>query len=200
MHITATVRHQLRQFHGHEKYLHYYLAGFVDGEGSFSVAIIKHPTQKFGWMINPVFQVYQHEKHREVLELFQFVFRTGNIYRKSGIHPVLNFSIDSRRNILERVIPFFDRYPLLTKEKNYKMFKQIVESMERKEHHTKAGFTKLVRLAYRMNQQGKGRKHPLEYILQHLNRDAAIRNPQRPTSEPNSDSGKKESTPFGDKR
>ena len=39
--------------------LHYYLAGFVDGEGSFSVSIIKHPTQKFGWMINPCFQVYQ---------------------------------------------------------------------------------------------------------------------------------------------
>ena len=72
----------LRRFHNSQKYLHYFLAGFVDGEGSFSVAIIRHPMQKFGWMINPVFQVYQHEKHRYILELYQQVFKTGSIYRE----------------------------------------------------------------------------------------------------------------------
>ena len=104
----------LTLFKGKEKLLHYYLAGFVDGEGSFSVAIIQHPMHTLKWMINPCFQVYQHEKHREILELFQFVFKTGAIYRKSGIHPVLNFSIDSRRNIIERVIPFFDLFPFFS--------------------------------------------------------------------------------------
>src|SRR3989344_5933927 len=61
----------LAKFKGKEKALQYYLAGFADGESSFSVAIIKHPTAKFGWMINPCFQVYQHEKHREILETFK---------------------------------------------------------------------------------------------------------------------------------
>ncbi len=37
--------------------LRYYLAGFVDGEGSFSVTIHRHPT-RFGWVIDPIFQVY----------------------------------------------------------------------------------------------------------------------------------------------
>ena len=155
-------------FKGKEKLLHYYLAGFVDGEGSFSVAIIKHPTQKMGWMINPCFQVYQHEKHREILEVFQTVFKTGSIYRKSGIHPVLNYSIDSRRSIIEKVIPFFDRYPLITKKETYRKFRQIVLAMENQEHFTKEGFKRIVDLAYCMNQQGKGRKYTKEFIFSTL--------------------------------
>lgn len=156
-------------FKGKRKLLNYYLAGFADGESSFSVAIIKHPAQKFGWMINPCFQVYQHKSHREILELFKFVFQTGSIYRKSGIHPVLNFSIDSRRNLIEKVIPFFDKYPLITKKETYITFRKIVISMEKKEHLSEDGFREIVNLAYSMNQQGKGRKYPKEYILKSIN-------------------------------
>ena len=158
----------LRRFRSQQKYLNYFLAGFADGESSFSVAIIRHPMQKFGWMINPVFQVYQHEKHRYILEVFREVFKTGSIYRKSGMHPVLNFSIDSRCSILERVIPFFERYPLIVKEEAFSKFKQIVRAMEAKEHLHINGFKRLVAIAYSMNQQGKGRKYSQEYILSNL--------------------------------
>jgi hypothetical protein len=175
-------------FHGKQKFINYYLAGFADAECSFSVAIIKHPMQKFGWMINPCFQVYQHQRHKEILEFYKFVFGTGSIYRKSGTHPVLNFSIDSRRNLLEKVIPFFERYPLVVKHKEFKKFKEILQSMERKEHLTKKGFIRLVKLAYSMNQQGKGRKHTLEELLLMINNQfnqKLIENPQRPTSDNN---------------
>ena|SRR3989344_8723098 len=166
--MSRTVEEVLTQFKGKNKNLHYYLAGFVDGEGSFSVAIIKHPTQKFGWMINPCFQVYQHEKHREILELCRSVFQTGTIYRKSGIHPVLNFSINSRRGIIEKVIPFFDKYPLVVKMDTYQTFRTIVMAMENKEHISIDGFKRIVDLAYNMNQQGKGRKNTKEFIFSTL--------------------------------
>lgn len=173
------------RFHHKRVYLNYFLAGFADGEGSFSVAVIRHPMQKFGWMLNPVFQVYQHEKHREILELFQWAFQTGRIYRKSGIHPVLNFSIDSRRSLIERVIPFFSKYPLIVKSENFKKFKTIVQAMDQKKHHTKNGLKHMIALAYTMNQQGKGRKHPIEYIYSIIEQqdNRTTRNPQRPTSE-----------------
>lgn len=166
--MSRTVEEVLAQFKGKKKNLYYYLAGFVDGEGSFSVAIIKHPRQRLGWMINPCFQVYQHEKHREILELCRAVFQAGTIYRKSGIHPVLNFSIDSRRGIIEKVIPFFDKYPLVTKNDTYQTFRAIVMAMERKEHITIDGFKLIVDLAYSMNQQDKGRKHTKEFIFSTL--------------------------------
>lgn len=155
----------LKLFRGKRMLLNYFIAGFVDGEGSFSVAILKHPTKEKTWIINPCFQVYQHQKHRYALELCKEVFGAGTVYRKSGIHPVLNFSIDSTRNIIEKVIPFFDRYPLLTKREAYAKFRDIVISMERGEHRTPAGFERLVRIAYSMNQQGKGRRRTLEEIL-----------------------------------
>lgn len=162
--MEYNIENMLKLFHGKRTLLHYYVAGFVDGESSFSVAIIKNPFKE-GWLINPCFQVYQHQQHREILELCKEVFGTGSIYRKSGTHPVLNFSIDSMRNIQERVIPFFDRYPLITKRESYLKFRDIVLSMARGEHRTDAGFERLVRLAYSMNQQGKGRRRTLDEIL-----------------------------------
>jgi len=167
--MEEEIKKMVSIFHGKQRYINYFLAGFADGESSFSVAIIKHPMQKFGWMINPVFQVYQHERHREILELYKFVLGAGSIYRKSGTHPVLNFSIDSRRNLLEKVIPFFERYPLVVKQQEFNKFKEILHAMERKEHLTKEGFIRLVTLAYSMNQQGKGRKHTLEELLATIN-------------------------------
>jgi hypothetical protein len=158
----------LSQFHGKRKNLNYYLAGFADGEGSFSVAILKAPMQRLGWAINPVFQVYQHEKHRHVLEIYQAALGAGRIYRKSGVHPVLNFSIDARRTLIEKVIPFFDTYPVLTKRDSYTKFRSIVFALERGEHFTKEGFKKIVRLAYSMNQQGKGRRRTMEEIFSTL--------------------------------
>lgn len=159
------LRRILAKFKGKEKALKYFLAGFADGESSFSVAIIRHPYQRFGWMINPCFQVYQHEKHREILEVFQFVFNEGIIYRKSGVHPVLNYSINSMRGIQEKVIPFFDKHPLVVKEKTFKTFCAIVKAMAKKEHLTIQGFKRVVDLAYTMNQQGKGRKFTKEEIF-----------------------------------
>lgn len=155
----------IKLFHGKRTLVNYFIAGFVDGEGSFSVAILKHPKKEKTWIINPCFQVYQHQKHRYVLELCKEVFGAGTIYRKSGIHPVLNFSIDSTRNIIEKVIPFFDRYPLITKRETYRIFREIVLAIRDREHLTKEGFERLVRLAYTMNQQGKGRRRTLEEIL-----------------------------------
>jgi hypothetical protein len=34
-----------------------YLAGYVDGEGSFHVAIQRNPSTRFGWQLVPEFHV-----------------------------------------------------------------------------------------------------------------------------------------------
>ena len=189
-------------FHGKRKQLYYYIAGFVDGESSFSVAIIRHPYHITGWMINPVFQVYQHQNYRHVLELCKFVFQTGSIYRKSGIHPVLNFSVDSRRNIIEKIIPFFDKYPLVVKGNDYLKFREIVMAMEKKEHHTIEGFKRLVSLAHTMNDQGKQRKYSKEFIFSEVDKtiNDTAKNPQRPTSDSKNKLEKIESNLSGDRK
>lgn len=137
--------------------LHDFLAGFVDGEGSFNVSFSPIANLRWGWIINPKFQVYQHEHHRDILEIFRDVFQTGTIRKKSGSN-VLVYEIADRRSLTEKVIPFFERYPLATKRAAFERFRFIIERMNAKAHLTADGFREIVRIAHRMNAEGKGRK------------------------------------------
>jgi hypothetical protein len=58
----------------------------------------------------------------------------------------------------EVVIPFFERYPFLSrlKKKNFAIFREIVEIIGRDEHFTKDGLEKVINLRETIN-EGKGR-------------------------------------------
>ncbi len=146
------------------KYLHYFLAGFVDGEGSFNISFAKHPTMKSRWIILTKFQIYQHMNHREILELFKKVLGVGRIDKKSG-SDVLSLTVESRQNLSEKIIPFFKRYPLATKAEAFKKFSIIIDMLNNGKHQTKDGFKKIVFLAHSMNAEGRFRIYSPEYIL-----------------------------------
>ena len=153
------------------KNLFWYVAGFVDGEGSFNVSFTKQKNDKlelgFRWLIHLGFQVYQHEDHRDILVLLQKeVFHTGRIYRKSSPYNVMTFAIDNSRNLKEKVIPFFDKYKLIVKNKDYLLFKEILDLFLAKEHLTINGIEKIIDLAFMMNANGKQRKYNKDYILE----------------------------------
>ncbi|MBC7098936.1 hypothetical protein H5T52_07435, partial [Candidatus Bipolaricaulota bacterium] len=38
----------------------WFLAGLIEGEGSFCVSIKQHPTARFGYYVDPEFFIYQH--------------------------------------------------------------------------------------------------------------------------------------------
>ncbi len=147
--------HRLKRLKG--VYLNYFLAGFVDGEGSFNVSFSRHKDLKSGWIINTKFQAYQHEKESDILEVLQDVLHAGRIRKKAGSN-VLVLSIESRQTQIEKVIPFFQSYPLATKQKVFEQWKKIVLMLSRGEHLNQIGYKKIVEMAYYMNQQGKGRK------------------------------------------
>jgi hypothetical protein len=46
----------------------HWIVGFVDGEGCFSAGFHRNAGAPYGWQVMPVFQVYQHQMHRGVLE------------------------------------------------------------------------------------------------------------------------------------
>ena len=77
----------------------WFLAGFIEGEGSVCVSIKKHPTAKFGYYVDPEFFLYQIEEYPELLKLAKDEFGTGNIVPKSGNERVLVYKITSRRCI-----------------------------------------------------------------------------------------------------
>lgn len=152
------------------KYLYHYFAGFVEGEGCFSVSIKPHKQMKFGWVVDPMFSIYQHKKNRNILEIFQKELQCGYIVEKQGNPEVLVLVVDNRRTLEEKIIPFFNKYRFLgTKWHDFLLFLQIVQMMKEKKHLEKSGLVEIVKKAFQMNQQGKGRKYSAEEIISSLN-------------------------------
>ena len=147
----------------------WYVTGWFDGEGCFSVSVHPHPSTKFGWIVDPVIQTYQHKDSVEVLRKIQKFFGCGRIRPKGVNSNVLTFSIESRKIIQEKVISHFLCYPLQTnKSKDFEIFRIIISAMDKKEHCTKQGFLYIVKLAFEMNPHGKNRKYQLEDIERDL--------------------------------
>ena len=133
----------------------WYFSGFVDGEGSFNIALIPRKEYRFGWKIYLTFNVAQ--KDPTTLKLIQRNFGVGRLeQRKDG---VWNYSVNDFKSLNEIIIPFFEKYPFLSelKKKNFSIFKEIVEIIGRDEHFTRSGLEKVIDLREKIN-EGKGRK------------------------------------------
>ncbi|HIE36255.1 MAG TPA: endonuclease [Candidatus Omnitrophica bacterium] len=142
------------------RYLSYYLAGFVDREGFFSVSIKKLSTAKFGWVVDPCFRVYQHKKNLHILELFKKFFKAGYIKPKSSSSNTYVFTISDRKSLEEKIVPFFKKHKLLTsKWEDFCKFAEIIERMKNKEHLRLEGIKRIIKIACSMNELGKQRKY-----------------------------------------
>lgn len=146
-----------------------YIAGFVDGEGSFHVAFQKRPDLKFSWQAVPEFHVSQNFTSRRVLEGIQRTLQCGYIKANDAAgkrDKTLVYVVRDRLDLLQKVIPFFEQFPLQTeKRKDFESFRTIVQMMETNQHLTKRGFEKIVRIAFSMNANGRYRKRQMTDIL-----------------------------------
>ena len=139
-----------------------YLAGYVDGEGSFHVAIQKNPSTRFGWQLVPEFHVSQNPERASILLLLQVRLLCGRIQpnAKNGGHDkALVFVVRKRSDLLKKVIPFFESHPILSEKRlEFETFASIVRAMDRKEHLSRDGFLRLLDMAIHMNGGGKYRR------------------------------------------
>jgi hypothetical protein len=138
----------------------FFLAGFIEGEGSFTISIKYNTTTKYKIALDPVFYLYQHKSGKDILEATQRYFSAGKIYPKSGNEDVLVFSISTRRTLIEKVIPYFEKYgyPFSAKKETFDNFKRICFLLENHHHRTKEGLLECIEYAYMMNPQAKGKK------------------------------------------
>ncbi len=145
--------------------LRQYLLGFIDAEGCFSISLKKQKDTRFGWVLDPIFQVTQHATNKIILEQIKNELSCGRIIEKPGQQDTLIYVVDNRRQLIEKVIPFFNKYQLVVKFADFERFKQVVLGLETKEHKNKNGFIKLMEIAFDMNLKGKQRKHKIEEIV-----------------------------------
>jgi hypothetical protein len=150
-----------------------YIAGYVDGEGSFSVSVQRNASCRVGYQLVPEFHVSQNADRAQVLELIKTRFGCGYIKPNSKSDRALVYVVRDRDALLHCVVPFFERNPLLSaKQTDVETFATIVRAMARNEHLCKAGFDRLLELALSMSGGGRSRKVQWRELV-------ALQNPQR---------------------
>ena len=153
-----------------------YLSGFADGEGTFSVGVTRRPDLENGFQLVPEFRVSQNTERASMLSVFKNTLGCGAIRQNDRQRPAdraVVFIVRRRSDLKDRVIPFFIRNPLISnKGDTFELFATIVEAMDKGEHLNRQGFERLVRLAFRMNGDGRYRKWSQTEVL-------GTQNPQR---------------------
>src|SRR2546423_13902603 len=90
-----------------------YISGYIDGEGCFTVSISPRPTLVVGWEARPSLSVSQNGDRSEVLLLMQRYFGGGTL-RPDRSDRTLKWETRKLSLLLERIIPHFRMYPLLS--------------------------------------------------------------------------------------
>lgn len=141
----------------------YYISGFVDGEGCFTVSFRFLSKLKTGIEVRPSFSLAQKKslKNYRLLKNIRDTFGVGAIRDdKKGCY---KYETRSLTDIKEKIIPFFKRYPLYTdKQESFQLFKEICSRMEKKEHLTKKGLKEILTLSKTLNPSGTRRFSLLE--------------------------------------
>ncbi len=143
-----------------------WILGFVDGEGCFSVGFVKQPDRKeatrirrgytTGYQIAPEFSVMQGERSIKNLKKLKSFFGVGAVYinRRHDNHKedLFRYHVSRREDLLNVIIPFFEKYPLRTAKKNdFCLFAKCIRLMQKGKHLTRNGVIQIAQLTERMN-------------------------------------------------
>jgi hypothetical protein len=155
-----------------------WVVGFVDGEGCFSISVVRNQACRFGWQVQHEFAVTQAAPSKPALELLVEVFGCGRIVEQhrplDHRQTLLRFSVKRRKELVGRVVPFFEANPLRTaKRADFERFVQVLRMMEGRAHRTEDGLRTIAAITQQMNRRQRSR---------YLESSEAIRQPPRTTA------------------
>ena len=143
-----------------------WILGFVDGEGCFSIGFVKQPDRqetmrvrrgyKTGYQVAHEFAVVQGAKSLPSLHVLKTYFGVGSIYinHRYDNHKehLYRYSVTRRDDLVNVIIPFFERYGLRTSKKNdFRLFAKCVRLMQQQKHRTRSGIIRIALLTEQMN-------------------------------------------------
>ena len=140
----------------------YYVAGFVDGQGSFNLSFRRRKDYKLPWTVSLCLNVSQ--KDKVILTLIKRHLQCGTIRYKGD--DVWMFEVSNLGSIRSNIIPFFDRFGFLSakKKRDFVIFKSMAEQIAAGDHLNQEGIAELLRQGRNMNDGGK-RSYTEEQIL-----------------------------------
>src|SRR3989344_6415727 len=147
--------------------LGYYLAGFVDGEGSFNVSLRRKPDYQIKWQVVLSFNVSQ----RDLTNLITLkeILGCGIIKKRTdGVH---SLDVTKPSNVILKVIPFFERFPFRSEKAktNFAIFCKIAALMNLGNHKHIEGLKEIVSIRETLNVgAGRTRKYNQADVLKTL--------------------------------
>jgi LAGLIDADG endonuclease len=151
--------------------------GFVDGEGCFSIGFVRQPDRagrvgyRTGYQVVHSFSVTQAASSAAALEELHEFFGVGRIYRNqrhdNHREHLLQYRVARRDDLLEVIIPFFERHPLRTaKRADFEKFSACVRRTASGSHLTAPGLLEIVEIAQTMNHR-KPRRELVRILRDH---------------------------------
>jgi LAGLIDADG endonuclease len=153
-----------RPLANNREFLSAYISGYADGEGCFTVSIAPRASLLVGWEVRPGFSVSQNGDRAEVLQAIKAYFGCGSI-RPDRSDKTLKWETRRLEDLLEHVIPHFERFPLLSgKRYDFDRFASVCRLMAAGAHLRHGGLSEIVELAHGMNPSGR-RRYAAEAVL-----------------------------------
>ena len=141
-----------------------WIIGFVDGEGCFSIGIVRQASRKsrkgykIGYQVFHEFAVTQGEKSIACLHELSEFFGVGAVYvnKRYDNHKehLYRYVVRKREDLQTVVIPFFEKYPLRTsKQSDFQKFVKCLRIVEKDLHLSREGLISILEIAQTMNRQ-----------------------------------------------
>ena len=129
-----------------------YFAGFTDGEGCFYVGFSKRNDLPLKWQVITEFHVSQNPGGKNLLEAFKDRLGCGYLkpnHAKSLKDKSWVFIVKNRKDLKEKIIPFFKKNPLYTaKQQDFVIFTKVLEIIEQGKHLQKTGLKEILDLVF----------------------------------------------------
>jgi hypothetical protein len=154
-----------------------WVVGFVDGEGCFSIGFVRQDGgrsrsgYRTGWQVTHEFVVTQGARSASCLHELREFFGVGQVlenkrYDNHREH-LYRYVVRRRHDLLETVIPFFRRYPLLSsKRHDFEQFARCMSAISAGRHLTVAGLIEIAQLTEGMNRR-KSRRDLIRILRGH---------------------------------
>ena len=139
-----------------------WITGFVDGEGCFSIHFVRQADRlgrrgyRTGYQVAHEFAVTQGARSVKCLHLLKRHFGVGKVYlnRRHDNHKedLYRFSVVRRNDLMNVIIPFFEKYPLRTsKLYDFTKFAECVRLMNLNVHLSPRGVVRIAEITETMN-------------------------------------------------
>jgi hypothetical protein len=129
-----------------------WVAGFVSGDGGFSVNITQPISGKQPYIVSLEFRVTQNERDKELLNSLISFFGCGKVTKKGGKYPAWEYRCRVFKDINQIIRVFFQTHKILgLKSLDYQDWSRAAEIIENKGHLTPEGLAQLKEIKSGMN-------------------------------------------------